>query len=68
MTKRVLGVKHPYTLISMNNLARMWKETGRETEAVNLIEECAQLQKRILGLDNPYILPSSTALAKRRAE
>jgi hypothetical protein len=47
--KGVLGEEHPSTLQSMN-LAIMWKEHGRDAEAVKLMEECAQLQAWILVL------------------
>jgi hypothetical protein len=38
--KKKLGADHPFTLISINNLAFTWKGTGKETEAIRLIEEC----------------------------
>jgi hypothetical protein len=66
--KKKLGVDHPDTLISMDNLAFAWKGTGRETEAVRLVEECVQSQKRVLGLNHPHTISSGTALNAYKAE
>ena len=60
--KRVLGVEHPDTLVSMNNLAYTWKGQGRCAEALKLMEECVRLRTRILGVDHPYTLSSSATL------
>jgi Tetratricopeptide repeat len=38
MSKKKLGADHPDTLTSMNTLAFTWKGTGKETEAVRLME------------------------------
>jgi hypothetical protein len=66
--KKKLGADHPDTLISMNNLAFVWKGTGRETEAIRLMEKCVQSQKRVLGLDHYHTIPSGTALDAWKAE
>ena len=42
--KTKLGVDHPDTLKSMNNLAFTWRGTGKEIKARRLIEDCIQLQ------------------------
>jgi hypothetical protein len=52
----------------MNNLAFTWKGTGKETEAVRLMEECVQSQKRVLGLNHPNTLSSCRVLAIWKAE
>jgi hypothetical protein len=62
-SKTKLGADHPSTLTSMNNLAFTWKGTGKETEAVRLIEECVQSRKLVLGLNHPDTLSSCRALA-----
>jgi hypothetical protein len=59
---------HPDTLTSINNLAYTWKGTGKETEAIRLMEECVQLQKRVLGLNHPHSISSCTALDTWKAE
>ena len=64
----VLGLEHPNTVTSMDNLARTWKGTDREIEAIKLIEQCVQLRKRILGVDYPHALSSSAVLAEWEAE
>jgi hypothetical protein len=46
----------------MNNLAFTWKEQGRDTEALNLMEECITGRTRILGTDHPDTLSSRTTL------
>jgi hypothetical protein len=66
--KTKLGVDHPDTLTSMANLAFIWKESGRATEAVRLMEECAQARKCVLGLNHPDTHSSSTAIGMWRAE
>jgi hypothetical protein len=67
-SKKKLGADHPYTLTSMANLAFTWKGTGRETEAVRLMEECVESRKRVLGLNHPYTLFSCEALVAWMAE
>ena len=66
--KKKPGTDHPDTLKSMNNLAFMWKGTGRETEAIRLMEECIQLRKRVLGLNHPHSISSCIALDTWKAE
>ena len=51
--QRVLGVEHPDTLTSMNNLAFTWKGRDRDKEAITLMKECVQLKERVLGPDHP---------------
>ena len=65
---RVLGIEHPYTLISMDNLASTWKGQGRDLEALNLMKECVQLRQRILGFNHPHTLSSSMTLAEWETE
>jgi hypothetical protein len=52
----------------MNNLAFTWKGTGRETEAIRLMEACMQSLKRVLGHDHPNTLSSCTTLVAWKAE
>ena len=58
-SSRVLGVEHPDTLTSMNNLAFTLKLQSYDEEAISLIKKCFQLQKR---LQHPYTEPSPEAL------
>jgi hypothetical protein len=66
--KKKLGADHPSTLTTMNNLTLTWKGTGKETEAVRLMEECVQSRKRVLGLNHPDTLSSCKALVIWKAE
>ena len=52
----MLGVEHPDTVASMNNLAFTIKEQGRNLEAVHLMKECVHRQNRVLGDQNPRAL------------
>ena len=56
--KRVLAQEHPDTLISMNNLAFMWKALCRDNKALELIENCVQLRKQRLGPDHSGTISS----------
>jgi hypothetical protein len=66
--KKKLGADRPDTLTIMNNLAFTWKGTGRETEAVRLMDECVQSRKRVLGLNHPCTISSCVALDIWKAE
>jgi len=66
--KRVLGEGHPYTLISIANLASTWKGHGCLVDALDLERKCLDLQLRDQGAGHPNIsffialLPSVTAI------
>ena len=63
-----LGVDHPSTLASMNNLAFTWKGQGRDAEAISLMGTCVRLRQRILGVGHLHSISSSTRLAGWEAE
>ena len=63
-----LGVDHPDTLTSMNNLAFTWKGNGKEIEAVRLMEDCIRGRKRVLGVNHPYSISSCIALDTWKAK
>jgi len=67
-SKEKLGADHPSTLTSMANHAFTWKGTGKETEAIRLVEECVQSRIRVLGLNHPHIISSCTALDTWKAK
>jgi Tetratricopeptide repeat len=54
--KRTLGVEHPDTLTSMNNLAISYGNQGRLMEAVELHEKVLKVRKRTLGVEHPDTL------------
>jgi len=66
--KTKLGVDHPDTLTSMNNLAFTWKGNGKEIEAVRLMEDCIRGRKRVLGVNHPYSISSCIALDTWKAK
>ena len=61
--KRVLGLEHPVTLISMGNLASTYWNQGRWKEAAELGIYVIELEKRVLGLEHPNTLISISNLA-----
>jgi hypothetical protein len=63
-SKTKLGVDHPDTLTSMNNLAFTWKAQDRGLEALNLLRECVKLRRQKLGPNHPDFLNSLEALAR----
>jgi hypothetical protein len=54
--KRVLGLEHPSTLTSMNNLAFTWRNQNRDVEAIDLMSLCLELSTRRLGASHPDTL------------
>ncbi|WP_338132336.1 tetratricopeptide repeat protein [Actinomyces oris] len=59
----ILGPHHPRTLISRNNLANTYRDTGRLDEAITLYERNFEDCIRILGPDHPHTLTSRNNLA-----
>ncbi|KAK4232721.1 hypothetical protein C8A03DRAFT_20041, partial [Achaetomium macrosporum] len=57
-SKAKLGADQAQTLTSMNNLAVTWKDQGRYTDALALIEDCAQARQRVLAAEHPSTLSS----------
>jgi len=61
--QRVLGLEHPDTLSSMNNLGLiLWKEL-RYPEAESLDRKTLDLRRRVLGPEHPETLKSMSNLA-----
>ena len=48
-SQRVLGKKHPDTLIAYNNLANLYFDQGRRKEARKAMEETLRLHREVLG-------------------
>ncbi len=53
---KVLGDKHPNTLISLNNLAMTYKELGNLSEALPLFETGYRLRTEVLGAKHTHSL------------
>jgi hypothetical protein len=62
--KRVLGVEHPDTLISMNNLAFTQKSLGCDIKVIQLMEKYLELRNQKLGADHPDTMSSRKVLVK----
>jgi tetratricopeptide (TPR) repeat protein len=65
-----LGLDHPETLTSRNNLALAYWAAGRTAEAITIHEATVRQCESKLGLDHPYTLQSRNVLglAYRSAE
>jgi tetratricopeptide (TPR) repeat protein len=61
--KRVLGIEHPDTLTSINNLASTYRNQGRWKEAEELEVQVLETRKRVLGVEHPDTLTSINNLA-----
>jgi tetratricopeptide (TPR) repeat protein len=56
--KKVLGMDHPDTLISMHNLANALGTLGRHKEAEEMYYQTFKRRARVLGMDHPDTLQS----------
>jgi len=63
LAKEVLGDKHTNTLTSLNNLAMVYQDLGRLSEALLLSEMGYRLRKEVLGEKHPDTLQSLNGLA-----
>lgn len=61
--RRVLGVDHPETLMSMDNLAWVLLEEGHPAESEKLQREALQMRRRVLGSRDKHTLASMVNLA-----
>ena len=59
----MLGLEHPDTLTSINNLASTFLDRGRRREAEGLFVQVLETFKRVLGLEHPDTLISMNNLA-----
>ena len=66
--ERVLGVDHPHTLTSRNNLASSYWSTGRYDDAITLDERTVADRERVLGVDHPHTRALRDALRQWRVE
>jgi len=62
-SRRVLGDEHPSTLVSIGNLAFLYKTLGRYDEAEPLFLETLNNRRRVLGDEHPSTLVSINNLA-----
>jgi hypothetical protein len=64
LCSKKLGQRHPDTLISMENLALIWKGVGHHEDALGLLQHCFDLRQEVLGASHPY---TASTLATLRA-
>ena len=62
-TKRLLGEEHPYVASSLNNLAGLYRNQGRYSEAEPLYQQALEIRKRLLGEEHPDVASSLNNLA-----
>ena len=61
--QKVLGLEHPNTLTSMNNLASTFWNQGQWKEAKELEIQVMEIRKRVLGVEHPNTLTSMNIIA-----
>lgn len=61
--ERVLGPEHPETIISMNNLAGLYRAQGNIAAAYPLYERALEIRERVLGTEHPDTAASLNNLA-----
>lgn len=63
ISKKLLGEKHPQTLLTMNNLALDYSRLGRYAEAIPLMERIVKSRTELFGVKNSETLVSMNNLA-----
>ncbi len=58
LRRRILGVEHPATLVTLRYLAVLYKDEGRLKDAEKVNGEALQAQRRVLGAEHPDTLDS----------
>jgi tetratricopeptide (TPR) repeat protein len=64
VSERMLGVEHPDTLASVNNVAALYESQGRYTEAEPLYQRTLHDSERLLGPGHPSTIVSVNNLAQ----
>ncbi|WP_414590241.1 tetratricopeptide repeat protein, partial [Scytonema sp. PCC 10023] len=63
MTKRLLGQQHPQVATILNNLAGLYHNQGRYSEAEALYRQALEMRKRLVGEQHPSVVSSLNNLA-----
>ncbi len=63
LRRRLLGEDHPDTLVSMRNLAVLYRHEGKSAQAESLLTKVLGVQRSLLGEDHPDTLESAYDLA-----
>jgi hypothetical protein len=58
--RRLLGLEHPDTLATMNNLGTSLGYQGKHAEAEQMQRELLELQRRVLGPEHPETLATTS--------
>lgn len=53
LQEKTLGLEHPYTATSLNNLAYLYQSQGRLSEADLLYKRALTIQQKMLGVEHP---------------
>jgi hypothetical protein len=61
--ERLLGPSHPDTLNARNSLAAAYHATGRDADAIPLVQQILAARERLLGAGHPSTLASRNNLA-----
>jgi hypothetical protein len=61
--ERLLGPSHPDTLNARNSLAAAYHATGRDADAIPLVQQILAAREQLLGDDHPSTLASRNNLA-----
>ena len=60
------GETHPHTLLSMNNLACLYRDQGQYAEAESMFADCLSKKEVVLGADHPDTIRTRNNLDKLR--
>ena len=63
MREQISGPEHPYTLITLGNLARWTGEAGDATAARDLLTGLLPMREQVLGPEHPDTLTTRHELA-----
>ena len=61
MEKEILGKEHSHTLISMANLAYIYKAQDRTDKAIELIKKVIELRSKVIGANHPHTIVAINA-------
>ena len=52
LSRRLVGIEHPTTLVIMNNLAAVFNEVGKPEEVMSMYRQILALSQRVLGMEH----------------
>jgi tetratricopeptide (TPR) repeat protein len=57
--RELFGEKHPYTAMSLSNVAGYYESLGNTAKALELGEQALQIRRKLLGEDHPDTVQSN---------